>query len=688
MTGAVDLPPGGSYRPLDGRRILDTFHGVGGPAGRLHDVTVNAAGRGGVPTTGVLALAVNLKVGSPAGTGHLTAYAADQVLPPTRNVSYEAGTTAAGLAVVTVDATVRFKIHSDQLAYLYADVEGYFTTASTAGITGLYHRVTPRVLLAPSATAMAAGAKKVLSPSVAAVPSDAEAVVLNLTVRKPAATGSLTVYPTGTTRVPPSTINVVAGVSRSNRVIVPMLASRTVTLLNNAGTAHPEVDVTGYFTRTGPGSYYVPLGTLAGRTPSLAFSQRFTDSYYLDTGIGVLESAFIAGVSASSAVPAMNAVVHPVAAMATQTITPQRRSGTARNLTVSGWRPPTTDLAWSTNTPASNAAMIDFDTGGGADVEALGYDYRAPPPIITDVVGYFANAPSTITATGAWNGTGVGFGAQVARPIAAGPGISSVSINGSGNVTTLAGSTAYVGFDLGHQAPVLGVPNTIVALAGINDFPHSDMFGLSSDGSVWTWPGISAATSPQANKIDGLTDITSIIGGRYVLHALRSDGSVWTLGNNVDNQFGTGTTSGWTSTPTQVPGLPPVASVQGGSGGVSEAIDLAGHWWFWGKSNILIPPHDAGSTCVGGRILGGPSFAPILCPDGTVQVWDGSSYQPVAGAPAAVDAIVAGSRSPIILGQDARIWIFDNDVRIWKDVYGLHNVRLITPSVANYVAIT
>ena len=82
------------------------------------------------------------------------------------------------------------------------------------------------------------------------VPSTAKALMLNLTVVNPAATGFLTLYPSNQSAPATSTINFVPGIVRSNNATVGLAtdASGGITVKNGSvGTVHFVLDVTGYY---------------------------------------------------------------------------------------------------------------------------------------------------------------------------------------------------------------------------------------------------------------------------------------------------------------------------------------------------------------------------------------------------------------------------------------------------------
>jgi hypothetical protein len=81
------------------------------------------------------------------------------------------------------------------------------------------------------------------------IPTEADAVAVNVTVTQPTAPGHLTIYPLGAPLPLASTINYSAGQTRANNAIVGLGTddSIAVTCGQGSGTAHFIVDVVGYF---------------------------------------------------------------------------------------------------------------------------------------------------------------------------------------------------------------------------------------------------------------------------------------------------------------------------------------------------------------------------------------------------------------------------------------------------------
>jgi hypothetical protein len=79
------------------------------------------------------------------------------------------------------------------------------------------------------------------------IPIDAVAVVMNVTVINPTASGNLQVYPSGLLSPQSSVVNFPAGTNRGSLAILPLGLKGEIDALVSAGTADVVLDVTGYF---------------------------------------------------------------------------------------------------------------------------------------------------------------------------------------------------------------------------------------------------------------------------------------------------------------------------------------------------------------------------------------------------------------------------------------------------------
>jgi len=119
------------YRPLDPDRLLDTREAIGVPAAGKADagsvLTLAVTGRGGVPSTGVSAVVLNVTVTEPEGPGYVTAYPCDTAQPTASNVNYVAGQTVPNLVTVKVSAQGTVCLFSQRKTHLVADVAGFLS---------------------------------------------------------------------------------------------------------------------------------------------------------------------------------------------------------------------------------------------------------------------------------------------------------------------------------------------------------------------------------------------------------------------------------------------------------------------------------------------------------------------------------------------------------------------------------
>ncbi|UIJ34002.1 hypothetical protein [Allobranchiibius sp. GilTou73] len=192
-------------------RVIDTRTGLGGPKGAVaagSTTTVQVGGKGGVPTSGVAAVVLNITVAGPASSGYLIAYATGATRPGTSNITFAAGQAVANQSVTPVDASGRVSVYLSTSTQFFADVSGYYATG------GSYHPVTPTRLLDTRKTHTVAAGSTTTVPvtGVAGVPSSGVgAVVLNITVVAPATSGYLIAYPAGAARPSSSNVNFATG---------------------------------------------------------------------------------------------------------------------------------------------------------------------------------------------------------------------------------------------------------------------------------------------------------------------------------------------------------------------------------------------------------------------------------------------------------------------------------------------
>lgn len=190
-------------------------------------------------------------------------------------------------------------------------------------------------------------------------------------------------------------------------------------------------------------------------------------------------------------------------------------------------------------------------------------------------------------------------------------------------------------------AALFGISHTVAAQDIGAGARHS--FALCNDGTLNAWGdnddgelgiGITNMRSELPKTVQGLTDIIAVAGGEDFSIALKSDGTVWTWGNNSDGQLGNGTTIG-SNIPAQVAGLSGITAIDA-SRKYAIALKNDGTVWTWGdndygqlgngstmdsKTPIQVP-----GIIDGIHIAAGKLHVLVLKNDGNIYSWGGNNF--------------------------------------------------------------
>lgn len=245
---------GGRFRPLAPQRLFDTRSGGGGvpsqAVGAGATLRFDVTGAGGVPASGVTAVAMNVTAVGATANSYVTVWPDDALQPNASNINFAAGSTVANLVIMRVPESgiIDFFNESGQV-HLLADVVGYYTS-DRSGESGRYVSFWPERLFDTRA-------ESPFDPPGDLWPGDAlyfdlvdgpwGAYVLNVTVTETKGAGYVSVHPWPGEAPGSSSLNYADGVTVPNAVIVRTGPGFAFT--NYTGTTHLIADVFGAFTR-------------------------------------------------------------------------------------------------------------------------------------------------------------------------------------------------------------------------------------------------------------------------------------------------------------------------------------------------------------------------------------------------------------------------------------------------------
>jgi len=261
--GFLTLFRGGGSRPLTPARAMDTrdaptvdgqFRNTGafGP-GESRSLAVG--GRGGVPGSGVSAVALNVTAVNPTAPGFLTVYPTGSPRPTASNLNFVSAEVVPNMVISPVDSLGRVQLFNFAARTdIVVDVLGWFPPTPT--FTALRAARLLDTRGGPTADGLWSGGGPISEGATldvrvtgrAGVPSNGVAAVLvNLTVAQPSINGFLTAYPAATPRPGTSSINFAAGQTLANLTIVPVGADGRISIYNLQGWTPVIIDVLGWF---------------------------------------------------------------------------------------------------------------------------------------------------------------------------------------------------------------------------------------------------------------------------------------------------------------------------------------------------------------------------------------------------------------------------------------------------------
>lgn len=364
-----------------GATVDGQFRGAGAVAGgTVRDIVV--LGRGGVPATGVNAVALNVTVTGPVISSYLTVFPTGATRPTASNVNFAGNQTIPNMVVSQVGAGGKVSIYNfDGAADVLVDVLGYFPTG------GGFNSLVPARLMDTRVGGTTIDSQFLATGPIAAttvrnvtvtgrggVPaSGVGSVALNITGLSATAVSYLTVFPAGSARPTASNLNLAPGTTIPNMVIVPVGTGGQVSLYNDAGSAEVLVDVLGWFPTSG--------STFKAINP---FRVEDTRDFrgLIDRGITTVDTTGKGGVPSSgvSAVVLNVTVVEP-SAPSFLTVWPSGAS-----------RPNASNLNYAAGQTIPNMVIVPVDPNGYVTL----YNQAGQLNVLVDVLGYFTGSPYSL----------------------------------------------------------------------------------------------------------------------------------------------------------------------------------------------------------------------------------------------------------------------------------------------------
>ena len=218
-------------------------------------VKVPIAGRFGLPTTGVGAVAVNITATGAEANTYLSVWPTGEARPTASNLNPAAGQTVPNMAIVKVGADGSISLYNDRgRTHVIVDVLGWFPTGadytaiSPARFADSRPAFPPADGLGPREMVGAGQTVKVPIAGRFGLPTTGVgAVAVNITATGAEANTFLSVWPTGEARPTASNLNPAAGQTVPNMAIVKVGADGSISLYNDRGRTHVIVDVLGWF---------------------------------------------------------------------------------------------------------------------------------------------------------------------------------------------------------------------------------------------------------------------------------------------------------------------------------------------------------------------------------------------------------------------------------------------------------
>jgi glucose/arabinose dehydrogenase len=235
-------------------RLMDTRNGTGGKLGSFgsgEQFDLQVAGQGGVPDSGVAAVALTVTYTGPTAPGFLTVWPSGEAQPVVSTTNPNGpGDIRSNLALVELGANGKVSILSFRPTDVVVDVVGYFSSGS--GTAGLFTAITPSRIAdsrQPGAPfpRLTSGAEATMDFTNFVSPN-AVGALYNLTATNTVGGGFLTAHPAGTPVPLTSSVNWSGPGQHRAALTISSLASARKVGIFDFSDADAIIDLAGWFT--------------------------------------------------------------------------------------------------------------------------------------------------------------------------------------------------------------------------------------------------------------------------------------------------------------------------------------------------------------------------------------------------------------------------------------------------------
>jgi hypothetical protein len=230
-----------------------------------------------------------------------------------------------------------------------------------------------------------------------------------------------------------------------------------------------------------------------------------------------------------------------------------------------------------------------------------------------------------------------------------------------------------------------------VRVGALSNWKHvccggSHSVAIKTDGTLWSWGNNGSGKLGLGNvvhrsspvQVGALTNWRQVSCAISHTLAIKTDGTLWSWGANTTGELGTGTIV-WRSSPVQVGSLTNWRVVEGGGFAFSAAVKTDGSLWTWGDNtngqlglgNVVhrSSPVQVGSLIDWNSITCGHRHAVAIKTDGSLWTWGDNTYGQLGigdvvprSSPVQVGSlttwaqVVAGMYYTVALKTDGTLW--------------------------------